>query len=256
MATVVPFGVEDLPADFGGGRLLALVFDDRGEGEGGGAVGEGGAHDAFPLAEVDGVSFGEPDVAVDAGSFIEPAVAEAGVGTDDDVILRAVVEEVREVETEGGVAVVVAADEAAVDEDEHIANGAVEFDPDATAEIGRGNFKFAAVPADTGLGVATAEGLVTVGLHGVVGAAQIIVNEGELDGPVVGQVEGAPCGVVKGGFSEVEVAGFAEVALAEAEAEIFGGIVEVAEGELPAVVEEELLAGSDGGKGGRRGFGC
>ena len=81
------------------------------------------------------IRLGQPHVAIDAGALVEPAVAEARIDARNDVVLLAVRQKVREVEAEGRVAVVVAADEAAVDEYQHVAESAVELNPDAAARI-------------------------------------------------------------------------------------------------------------------------
>jgi len=111
---------------------------------------------AFPLAEVNEIGLGEPDVAIDACAFVEPAVAEGGIDAKDNGVLLAEVEKVGEVEAEGCVAVVIATNEAAVDEDENASEGAVELDDDALALIGGGDVEEAAIPADGGLRVAAA----------------------------------------------------------------------------------------------------
>src|SRR5271165_2864244 len=164
---------------------------------------------------MDRVELREPDVAVNAGPLVEPAVAEAGVDAEGDAVFAAVVEKVGEVETEGSVAVVVAADEAAVDEDDDAAEGAIELHPGAAAGVGSGDVELAAVPADTGLGIAAAERLVAMGLQ------LIVADEGELDGPVVRQVKCTPLGIVESGLGEFEIAGLGKVALVVAEFQVF-----------------------------------
>ena len=116
------------------------------------------------------------------------------------------------------------------------AEGAVELDRDAPAEIAGGNFEFAAVPAHAGLRIAAAERLEAVRV------LLFVAHKGQLDGPVVRQIQRPPLGVVEFGFGEVEVAGLGEVALSVAEAQVACWIVAVAELELPAEVEEQLLA--------------
>jgi hypothetical protein len=185
---------------------------------------------------MDGVGLGEPDVAIDACALVEPAVTEAGVDAGYDAVLSADGEKVGEVEVEGRVAVVIAADEAAVDPDEDIAEDSVEVDGDAAACVGCGNVEGAAVPADAALGITAADGLVAV-RH-----LDVVVDEGEFDGPVVGQVELTPFGVVELDLGEIEFAGLGKVTLAVAEAEILCGIDRVAELEFPAEVEEKLFS--------------
>ena len=129
--------------------MLALIGYNGGKGELGCTTAEGGADGAVPLAEVECVGLGKPHMAVDAGALVEPSVAEAGIDAGDDVVFGAVGEEVGEVELEGRVAVVVAADEASVDEEDDVTESAIKLDRNALAEIGGGDFKLAAIPTDT-----------------------------------------------------------------------------------------------------------
>ncbi len=62
----------------------------------------------------------------------------------------------------------------------------------------------------------------------------------------MGQIQFAPGGVIEFGFGEIEFAGFGEVSLAVAEAQVAGRIGSVAKLELPAKVEEQVLAGGNG----------
>ena len=155
-------GVQNLPAHFGGFRLLALVFNYGAQSQGSRIAAYRCAHRAVPLAQVQRIGLGEPHMTINARALIEPSIAEAGVDARNDVILRAIAQEICQVEPERDIAVVVAADEAAVDENQHTAEGAVEFDRNAAAQIACGNLKFAAVPAYAGLWIASADGLKAV----------------------------------------------------------------------------------------------
>src|ERR1035441_1011563 len=106
-----------------------------------------------------GIGLSQPDVPVDTGAFVEPALAEAGVDPQDNVVYRAVGEQIRQIEAERDIAVVTAADEAAVDENHHIAKSAVELNPDAAANIAGRDLEFAPVPPHAGFGIAPAERL-------------------------------------------------------------------------------------------------
>ena len=53
-----------------------------------------GTYGGFPFPKLQRDCLGEPDVAIDSGSLVKPAIAEAGVDANDDVILRTVGEEV------------------------------------------------------------------------------------------------------------------------------------------------------------------
>ena len=114
---------------------------------------------------------------------------------------------------EGSITVVVAADEAAVDEHEHVAEGAIDLDPDAAARVAGGYIECAAVPAHAGFRIAPAQRLVTVQAQRIVSLAGI-VDERQFDSPVTRRVKVAPSGVIESGLGEFEVAGLAEVALA------------------------------------------
>ena len=241
VATVLPAASRICQLHLGVLRLLAFVLDHRAKRQ---SVAElpltAVRTVALPLAQVQRIGLGQPHVAIDARALVEPAVAEAGVHARHDVVLRAVAQKVRQVEAERRVAVVVAADEAAVHKDQHVAEGAVELDRDAPAQVAGRNLELAPVPAHAGLRIAAAEGLVAVRF------LLLVAHKGQLDRPVVRQVQRAPLGVVELGLGKVEVAGLGKVSLAVAEAQIAGRIGAVAKLELPAEVEEQLLAGRNG----------
>ena len=176
-------------------------------------------------------------MAVDTGTFVEPAVAEACVHTRHNIVLRAINQEVRQIKTEGCVAIVVATNEAAVDEDQHAAEGAVELDCDAPALVARRNLKLAPVPAHAGLRVAAAKGFESMGVQ------RFVAHKGQLDRPIVGQAERAPLRIVKPGLCEFEIASLGKVSLAVSESEIASRVRAVAELKLPVKVEQQPLAG-------------
>ncbi len=135
-------------------------------------------------------------MAIDARAFVEPAVAKAGIDARHNVVLRAIGEKVRQVEAEGRVAIVVAADEAAIDEDRTSRNA-----PSNSTEMRRpaslgGNLELAAIPAHAALGIAPAERLVAVRVQ------LFIAHERQLHRPVVGQIERAPLRVVELGLGK------------------------------------------------------
>src|SRR5271165_1659712 len=102
------------------------------------------------------IRFRQPPMAIDPSAFVEPAVAEAGLHVDDKKILAALVQKVCDIEAEGGIAVVVAANEISVEEDERAAEGAIELDCDAAGGIFFGDIESAAIPADAGFRIAAA----------------------------------------------------------------------------------------------------
>ena len=87
------------------------------------------------------VGLGEPDVPINARALIEPAVAQARVHAQHDAVLAAIGEKVGDVELERSVAVVIAADEAAIHEDDDASEGAVELHREAAALVAGGNFE-------------------------------------------------------------------------------------------------------------------
>src|SRR6266700_2926877 len=99
---------------------------------------------------------------VDARAFVKPAIAETGVDADHHDVLRAVGKEIGQIEAERGIPVVVAADVAAIDEDERAAKYAVEIQEDATARVTGRNLEGAPVPTDGVPGISAAKRLVTV----------------------------------------------------------------------------------------------
>ena len=228
--------VEYLPAHPGALGLLAFIHYHGAQRQRGGFAVDGGADGALPLAQVNCIRLGKPHVPIDSGALIEPSVAEARIHAQNNVVLGAIGEEVGQIAVERRIAVVVAADKAAVHEDQHAAEGAIELHGDAAAEVARGNLEFAAVPAHAGFGIPAADGLEAVRV------LLLVVHKGQLDGPVVRQIECAPFGVVELGLGKSEVAGLGKIALAEAEAQVASRIDSIAELEFPAEIEEQLLA--------------
>ncbi len=192
------------------------------------------------------IGFGQPDVPVNPRALVEPSVAKAGIDACHDAILRSDCEKIRDVEAEGRVTVVVAADEAAVHEHQHVAKGPVELKIDATPRIARRNFELLPVPAHAGLRIAPSQRFVPVRLQ------RFIAHEGQLHRPVVRQIERAPFRVVESNFCKLEVAGFGKVFLILAESEIAGRVAAMPEDELPSEIKEKLFARSDCGWRGAR----
>ena len=92
----------------------------------------------------------QPDVPVNARALVEPAVALGGVHADQQHISAAGIGEVGHVEAEWIVAAAVPADVEAVEDHHGLAVGAVEFEGDALAGVGRWDLEDAAIPADAG----------------------------------------------------------------------------------------------------------
>ncbi len=195
--------------------------------------------------------FVQPDVAIDAGAFVEPALAQRGIDAHgDDIGRRVRVQEVGDVDGKRRITAFVATDDIAVDHDDTGAEHAVEFQADATAHIGGIERKGLAVPTDAGFRIVAAQGLVAM-VGGIVPDDAVVVghqrdvlmHEGQFDRPVVRQVDQSPRRIVELGLS-----GIAAVrpllrigTLVLAEIEILGLVVEMAEGEAPAFVQTQTL---------------
>ena len=194
------------------------------------------ASDAFPRRQVERVGLSEPHVPVDSRALVEPSVAKARVHAHHDAVLRAHRKKVGNVEAEWRVAVIVAADEAPVHEDEHIAKRSVELHRNPSPGVARWNVKLAPIPPHACFRIAPAQRLESMRCQ------RVVPNERQLHRPVVGQVQRAPFRVVVPHTRNLEVVGLAKVFLRVSETEILGRVRPVAELELPARVEEQFFA--------------
>src|SRR5262249_7485827 len=232
--------IEEQPEYRTGHGLIAFVANQRAETECRRIPFDGWTNIRFPIAQVHRRCFAEPQMAIDSGAFIEPAVAEAGVHANHEIVFFSVAKEVAQVETERRVAVVVAADEISVEKDESAAESPVEFEDDAAALVFFGDVESAAVPADAGFRISSAERLVTVAV------LLFVAHERQLDSPVMRQVDVAPLRVVEFLRGKPELSAFGEVALSGAKSQIARGIGSVSLEKFPAEIEEKPLAGSQG----------
>src|SRR5580704_1570522 len=178
-------------------------------------------------------------MAINTRAFVEPAVAEAGVHAHDHAVLAAIIQEVSQVEAERRVPIVVAAYEEAVQEHECAAERAIEFQDDAPARVFPGNVEYAPVPANTVLRIAATQRFVAVPLQ------LVIIDERQLDGPVVRQIQRPPFRVVKFLQSKFELTRLGEVSLTHAKPQVAPGIASVSRQELPSEIEEETLSRSE-----------
>ena len=81
------------------------------------------------------IRLGQPHVPVNACALVKPAIAEARVHADDQIILAAIIQKIAQVEAEGRIAVVVAADEISIQKHERVAKRAIELHADAPPGI-------------------------------------------------------------------------------------------------------------------------
>jgi hypothetical protein len=131
------------------------------------------------------ISLGQPDVPVDSSSLVEPSVAEAGVHAEENIVLFAIRQKIRQVEAERGVSIIISPNETAVNENQRISEHSVELNPDPPSRIARGDFEIAAVPAHTVFRIAAAKRLVTVRLQLTVTDAIVVMLKREFNRPIV-----------------------------------------------------------------------
>ena len=179
--------------------------------------------------DVQGRTFDQPGMAVDAGSFVPPPFL--GVGVDahgDGVDVIAVGGVGGDVDVHRGVAAPVAVQHGTVHPDGSVGGDPVELDLEVFALVFGGEFEFAAIPPDAAFVVPLRE--VGVGI------------DRAFDGPVVGQIDDPPVGVVVvGGRGAAHTAGFG-VAIGGVVA-FDDGVGNVAQVETPPFVERKHFAG-------------
>src|SRR6185437_6600170 len=194
------------------------------------------ANITLPLSEMQRVRFGQPDMSVNTCAFIKPSIAEAGVHAYHQIIFGAITRKVTDVEAEGRVAVVVAANEVAVQKNQGVAKCSIEFEPKPPPVIALRNIKSATVPTHAGLGILSPERLVPMALQ------IVIMNEWQLDGPVMRKIQRSPIRGVKLLRGKLELARLGEVTLVFAETEVARRIVGMTEAEFPSEIHEQAFA--------------
>ena len=107
------------------------------------------------MFQVQRVRLREPHMAIDAGAFVEPAVAKARVHAHNQIIFSAVIEKVAHVEAKRRTPVVVATDEVSVQKNQRAAECAVKLDGDAPTVVFLRNVEGAPVPADAGFRISS-----------------------------------------------------------------------------------------------------
>src|SRR3984957_4514155 len=173
---------------------------------------------------------------IDSSAFVKPAVAESRVHTNRDAVLLAIKKKIGQIKTERRVAIVVAPDEIAVAENQRAAKRAIEIQEEPAAQFALGHIKHSAVPAHAGLGITPAQRFVPMRLQ------FFVVDEGQLNGPIVWKVQSAPACVVELCQREFELAGLGKVSLRLSETEIASRIATVALEEPPIEVKKKFLS--------------
>ena len=134
-------------------RLSALILNYGSEVQRRGVTFDISADITLQVSQVQRVCLGEPHVPIETRAFIKPAVAETCVHASHKIILAAIVRKIRNVKPERRIAIVIAAKEISVKENECVTKRAVEVEHEAPATIAFRNFKRPAIPANTGLGI-------------------------------------------------------------------------------------------------------
>src|SRR5271165_1517439 len=154
---------------------------------------------------------------VDSGALIKPAVSEAGIDAQNNIVTRSIREKIGELELKWDVAIVVSAHKTAIDKDQRVPEDSVELDPGAAACVAGRNLEFAPIPAHAGFRIAPAQRFVSVRAQLAVSGSCIVVHKRKFHGPVMGKFEQPPFGVVKRGLGKLKVTGLGEVALTKTE---------------------------------------
>src|SRR5580658_2385944 len=89
MSDGVAVGIGDREADNAIRRLGGIVANAGAGNHGGVGAGDFGGDEGAPLGDVKGIGLEQPDVAIDAGAFVEPTLVSGGVDADDEFIMAA-----------------------------------------------------------------------------------------------------------------------------------------------------------------------
>ena len=152
---------------------------------------------------------------IHACALVKPSVPKTRIHAKHNVILGAHRQKIGDIEMEGCVSVVVAANKAAIHKHQHVAESPVKLHAHAPARIAGGNLELMAIPTHRRLGIAAAEWFVAMRLQ------VIIPYKRQFHGPVMRKIHSAPTRVVKAGFGKFEIARLCKVSLVGAEAKVF-----------------------------------
>src|ERR1035438_771509 len=138
----------------------------------------------------------QPDMAVNAAAFIEPALATGCISTNNERVFPAKVRVFCDVVIKAAVTAVVPAKTMTIEPDKAVAINTVEFNPQRSALVARRQIKRATIPADVSS---------FLGIHGFltmrdVSPRTIAFAERQLHHPVVWKIQRAPITVVESAF--------------------------------------------------------
>src|SRR5580704_2232217 len=235
-------GIENRGSNARNFYRAAGIFNFCGDSDRGRSGADLGSDKGAPRSDVDRVGLHEPYVAINSSTFVKPTLIFGGVRSDDENIRAAVIQEIGDVKSEGGVAAEISAKIETVECDDGVAEYTVEFDGEAAAFVIGGDIEGTAIPADARLGINAAERARPMREQIV----DVFLN-GQLHGKIMGQVEKTPRGVIEGfpGCGKQET-GFCELCVF-AETEILVRIVGIAQMEAPTEIEEQALTASRAG---------
>ena len=187
----------------------------------------------------------QPDMPIDARPLIEPSFLKGSIDSDGHDVVSTVIQILGDIVTCCSVTALLSAQPEAVHPDVRIAEDAVETERYGLAERFGRDGEMLAIPAHTGFGPLPAHRLIAVAVRGFGSIRQV-------HDPVVGQLYLLPGRIVKvHGIRALVVDGrrLGEIIeIFRAPSEILFRRGGVAEGELPAVVEQHFLGGQPQGK--------
>ena len=187
----------------------------------------------------------QPDMPIDARPFVEPSLLKSSIHAYGHDVVGAIIQILSDIVTRCGIAAFLAAQPEAVHPDVRVAEDAVEPERHGLAERFGRDGEMLAVPAHTGLGPLPAHRLIAVAVRGFGRVRQV-------HDPVVRQLDLLPGRVVKIHRIRAFVVDgrrFGEIVeILRAAPEVLLRRGRIAEGELPAVVEQHFLGGQPQGK--------
>ncbi len=190
---------------------------------------------------MDRVSLYQPDVAVDTRALVPPALELRRISPNHERVFAAVIEHVGQIVARGSVAAIMTPEIVSVDGHFVISIDAVEFHADSPTNVHAGDLENAPVPADACARVVPSERLET--MEKELG----VIDEIELDGPVVGEIDGLPGAVV-----EIDCRGREGRTLGRrrrlGEAEVLGRIERMPQVKSPSGIKQKSLPAAGRGR--------
>ncbi len=183
-----------------------------------------------------GRCFCEPDMTINAGSFIEPAFFHGRIHPYRRDIIPAVIQVIGDIVLKTAVAAVFFADVKSVDPEHRIAMDAVKLDDYAPAQIGFRNKKFFPIPSHTVFRKSSSDFFIAMTMT-------TFAVERQFDCPVMRQVDHPPGAVVKiEGRRAVSITGFCiKRKISRSMIKIFFRVKRMAQGKSPAKIHQIMF---------------